>query len=37
MALLAQIGIREAQGFGKLTTSDLPLMWDAGLGLNYTF
>jgi hypothetical protein len=22
---------------GKLTTSDLPLMWDAGVGLNYTF
>jgi hypothetical protein len=37
MAVLTQIGLRDAQGFGKLTASDLPLMWDAGLGLNYTF
>ena len=37
MALSAQLGMRDAQGFTKQIASDLPLMWDAGLGLNYTF
>jgi hypothetical protein len=38
-ALCAQVGARDAQGFGKqlLVSSDFPLMWDAAVGLRYTF
>jgi len=41
LALIAQGGVRDATGFSKselgLATSDTPLMWDAALGLRYTF
>jgi hypothetical protein len=42
MALTAQAGLRDAPGFKQLTlggtaTNDTPLMWDAALGLRYTF
>jgi hypothetical protein len=41
MALVAQGGVRDAQGFAKseafVPANDTPLMWDAGLGLRYTF
>jgi hypothetical protein len=42
LALTAQGGLRDAQGFkqaqvGGLATNDTPLMWDAALGLRYTF
>ncbi len=41
LALVAQGGVRDAQGFMKsqpfFPTSDTPLMWDVALGLRYTF
>jgi hypothetical protein len=37
LALSAAVGARVAQGFAKVTVQDLPLMWDAGLGLRYAF
>ena len=38
MALTAQGGLRDAQGFSKFAGgSDTPLMWDAAAGLRYTF
>jgi hypothetical protein len=38
MALCVVGGGRYAQGFARLVgPTDLPLMWDAGLGLRYTF
>jgi hypothetical protein len=38
LALCAQTGARIAEGFSKLTaSSDLPIMWDAALGVRYTF
>ena len=41
LALVAQGGFRDAQGFTKaqpfFPSSDTPLMWDAALGLRYTF
>jgi hypothetical protein len=41
MALVAQGGVRDAQGFAKsqpfVPANDTPLMWDAALGLRYTF
>jgi hypothetical protein len=37
MALCTQAGARYAQGFGKLTASDTPLLWDWGIGIRYTF
>ncbi len=38
MALIAQIGARDALGFAKVaSTGDTPIMWDAAVGLSYTF
>jgi len=38
LALTAQIGGRDATGFAKVVASSgAPLMWDAALGLRYTF
>jgi hypothetical protein len=41
LALVAQGGFRDAQGFSKsepfFPSSDTPLMWDGALGLRYTF
>jgi hypothetical protein len=38
LALVAQAGLRDALGFGKVVGgSDLPLMWDGAAGLRYTF
>jgi hypothetical protein len=37
LAFCAVAGMRVAQGFAKVTVQDLPLMWDAGLGLRYAF
>jgi hypothetical protein len=40
LALVAQGGVRDALGFARQgvgAPSDLPLMWDAALGLRYTF
>jgi hypothetical protein len=41
LALVAQGGIRDAQGFAKsqpfVPANDTPLMWDVALGLRYTF
>jgi hypothetical protein len=38
LALCAQTGARVAEGFAKVTASgDVPIMWDAALGLRYTF
>jgi hypothetical protein len=41
LALVAQGGLRDAQGFAKnqpfVPANDTPLMWDAALGLRYTF
>ncbi len=38
LALSAGLGARIAQGFAKVTdTSDVPIMWDLGAGLRYTF
>jgi hypothetical protein len=39
MALTAQVGARDATGFAKVATTagDTPIMWDAALGLGYTF
>jgi hypothetical protein len=37
LALCVQIGARDAQGFAKLGSSDVPLMWDGAAGLRYTF
>jgi hypothetical protein len=37
LALCAQGGPRIAQGFSKSLDSTLPLMWDAAIGLRYTF
>jgi hypothetical protein len=38
MALTAEAGGRDATGFAKVIGgADLPLMWDVGLGLRYTF
>jgi hypothetical protein len=38
LALSAQIGGRDAGGFAKVTvSSDTPIMWDAALGMRYTF
>lgn len=38
MAVCAQAGLRDAQGFGKVAAGgDTPLMWDGALGLRYTF
>jgi hypothetical protein len=38
LALTAQGGLRDATGFAKTSgASDLPLMWDGAVGLNYTF
>jgi hypothetical protein len=37
IALTAQGGPRIAQGFAKTGAADLPLMWDAAVGLRYTF
>ncbi|HLK41087.1 MAG TPA: hypothetical protein VKU41_30260, partial [Polyangiaceae bacterium] len=35
--VIAHVGMRDATGFAKFTQSDLPLMWDGGAGLSYTF
>ncbi len=38
LALTAQVGARDAVGFAKVAAGgDTPLMWDAALGLSYTF
>jgi hypothetical protein len=38
LALSAQVGARDAGGFAKVTsTSDTPIMWDAAMGIRYTF
>jgi hypothetical protein len=38
LALTAQVGGRDATGFAKVVaSSDTPLMWDAALGIRYTF
>jgi hypothetical protein len=38
LALSAAAGARYAQGFAKLLTNgDIPLLWDASVGLRYTF
>jgi hypothetical protein len=38
LALSAQIGGRDATGFAKIAAgTDTPIMWDAALGLRYTF
>jgi hypothetical protein len=38
LALTAQGGVRDALGFEKVVGgADTPLMWDAALGLRYTF
>ena len=38
MALTAQLGARDAVGFAKVgSAGDTPIMWDAALGLSYTF
>lgn len=40
LALVAQGGLRDASGFARTgagAPSDLPLMWDGGAGLRYTF
>jgi hypothetical protein len=39
LALCAQMGLRDAQGFAKqvIVSSDIPLMWDVAAGLRYTF
>jgi len=38
LALTAQAGARDATGFAKVAAaSDTPIMWDAALGLRYTF
>jgi hypothetical protein len=38
LALTAQLGGRDATGFAKVAAGgDTPLMWDAALGLRYTF
>lgn len=38
LALCVTIGARDAQGFAKVTAaSDTPIMWDAALGIRYTF
>lgn len=42
LALTAQAGLRDAAGFkqatfGGVAVNDTPLMWDAALGLRYTF
>jgi hypothetical protein len=40
IALVAQGGVRDALAFARSLTgasADLPLMWDAALGLRYTF
>jgi len=38
LALCAQTGARVAEGFAKVTAAnDLPIMWDAALGVRYTF
>ena len=42
LALTAQIGARDAVGFSKTGVtasgaSDVPILWDGALGLNYTF
>ena len=38
LALCAQVGARDAGGFAKVTASnDTPIMWDAALGIRYTF
>lgn len=38
LALSAQIGARDAGGFAKVTSSsDAPIMWDAAMGMRYTF
>jgi hypothetical protein len=38
LALTAQAGARDAVGFAKVAAgSDTPIMWDAALGLRYTF
>lgn len=38
MALAFEVGVRDAQGFARfLDNSDFPLMWDAGVGIRYTF
>jgi hypothetical protein len=38
LALIAQAGARDAVGFAKVASGgDTPIMWDAALGLRYTF
>ena len=38
LALTAQLGGRDATGFAKVASGgDTPLMWDAALGMRYTF
>jgi hypothetical protein len=38
LALSAQIGVRDATGFAKVAAaSDTPILWDAALGVRYTF
>ena len=38
LALSAQLGGRDASGFAKVAAaSDAPIMWDAALGMRYTF
>jgi len=37
LALDAQVGVRDASGFAKVTSNDTALMWDASLGVRYTF
>jgi hypothetical protein len=38
LALTAQVGGRDAVGFAKVAAGgDMPIMWDAALGLSYTF
>ena len=38
LALSAQVGARDASGFAKVAAAtDAPIMWDAAIGLRYTF
>jgi len=37
MALCLQGGARDAPGFANVTTNELSIMWDAGLGVRYVF
>ena len=37
LALGVNVGVRDATGFKKTIGSDLPLLWDSGVALRYTF